>query len=132
MHKGSCLCGAVRFEVAGDLGKMGHCHCHMCQKAHGTAFATYARVGWEQFTLLEGDSEIRTYESSDDVSRTFCRVCGSPIQFIREDEPYFGLAVGTLDTDPGIRPTYQIWTSSKAPWCDLPGGLLSYQTQPGK
>src|SRR5207249_145423 len=37
---GSCLCGDVAFElVPGDW--MGHCHCSMCRKAHGAAFATH-------------------------------------------------------------------------------------------
>ena len=99
MQRGSCLCGAVTYEVAGDLGEMGHCHCHMCQKTHGAAFGTYANVVWEQFTLLTGDSEIATYNSSQGTSRTFCRNCGSTLQFIREGKHYFGLAVGPLDTD---------------------------------
>ena len=27
MHRGSCLCGAVRFEVAGSLPPPDACHC---------------------------------------------------------------------------------------------------------
>ena len=132
MQKGSCLCGKVTYEVAGELGEAGHCHCHMCQKAHGAAFGTYANVRWEQFTVVSGASEITTYASSEGICRTFCRHCGSTLQFIREGKPYFGLAIGTLDTVPGKEPTYQIWTSSKAPWLKLPEGLLSHETQPGK
>ena len=32
---GSCLCGAVRFEVAGPLRDVVECHCAMCRKTHG-------------------------------------------------------------------------------------------------
>ena len=131
MHKGSCLCGAVTYEIAGDLAVMGHCHCRMCQQSHGTAFATYVNVRWAQFTLLSGQADLTTYRSSASASRTFCRVCGANIQFFRQHEPRFGLAVGTLDTDPGVEPGYQIWTSSKAPWWALQDGLQSHEAQPG-
>jgi hypothetical protein len=39
---GSCLCGAVRYEVEGPATEVTHCHCGMCRKQHGAAFATYA------------------------------------------------------------------------------------------
>ena len=44
MLRGSCLCGTVRYEIRGPVGRVSHCHCAMCRKAHGAAFATYGRV----------------------------------------------------------------------------------------
>lgn len=35
MHKGSCLCGAVKFEVEGSLSAVEGCHCSMCRKWTG-------------------------------------------------------------------------------------------------
>lgn len=131
MDTGSCLCGLVRYEISGGIGEMGHCLCVMCQKAHGAAFGTYAKVTWKQFKLLNGEAEIKHYESSEGIQRSFCGNCGSTLQFIYKDKPHFGLAVGTLDTEPSVEPTYQIWTSSKAPWWQLQEGLLSHETQPG-
>src|SRR3569832_321422 len=40
MHKGSCLCGAVRFEVSGDLPGPAACHCRQCRKSSGHYFAS--------------------------------------------------------------------------------------------
>lgn len=130
MHKGRCLCGAVTYAISGEPGAMGHCHCRMCQKNHGTAFATYVQVRHADFTVLTGQSELTIYRSSANIVRTFCRVCGSNIQFIREGQSYFGLAAGTLDSDPGTRPSYQIWTSCKAPWWTLQTDLVSHETEP--
>ncbi len=129
MLEGSCLCGAIRYEIDGDLLLMGHCHCSMCRKAHGAAFGTYATVPWENFRMLAGEDQVVAYESSPGVKRTFCGTCGSTLQFIPQDRPNFGLAVGTLDTDPGMKPTYQIWTKDKAPWWHLEEGLESHETQ---
>ena len=38
---GSCLCGAVTWEVSGEPNTAYHCHCKICRKVHGAAFATY-------------------------------------------------------------------------------------------
>lgn len=37
--RGSCLCGAVSYKITGSLGVTGHCHCSICRKSHGAAFA---------------------------------------------------------------------------------------------
>ena len=128
---GSCLCGAVQYEITGGVGEMGHCHCSMCRKAHGAAFGTYANVNWEHFRVTKGEDMIARYESSPGTTRTFCKKCGATLQFITDGKKRFGIAAGTLDTDPGVRPNYQIWTSDKAPWWDLTGTNLSHDTAPG-
>lgn len=129
MQAGSCLCGSIKYEITGSIQEAVHCHCLMCQKAHGAAFATYAKVLWSEFTVTGGSEHLASFESSPGVKRTFCRRCGSTLQFIREGRAHFSLAIATLDTDPGVKPSYQVWTSSKAPWWDLQEGLLSYENQ---
>ncbi len=48
---GACLCGAVRYEINGQLRDAGNCHCSMCRKAHGAGFATYASIArWVNIT----------------------------------------------------------------------------------
>ena len=124
MVRGSCLCGAVRFEIRGPLGVMSHCHCSMCRKAHGAAFGTYSRVKRSDFALISGADSIRTYRSSSSVMRTFCGTCGATLQWIIDDRPEeIDIAIGTLDDDPGIRPSLHIFTASKAPWFEIRDGL---------
>lgn len=130
--RGSCLCGGVTYEVRGPLGEMGHCHCSMCRKAHGAAFGTYAPVGWDAFEVLTGEHLISEYRSSETVTRTFCSVCGSTLQYVPDGRAGFGLAVGTLDDDPRQKPVYQIWTRDKAPWWDLTPEPPSFATEPSE
>ena len=130
MITGSCLCGNIQYEIVGDIGQMGHCHCRMCQKAHGAAFGTYADVRWDNFRLLSGAP--RSYESSEGVQRTFCPDCGSTLQFVEEGSEEFGIAVATFDEDPGTLPCYEIWTSSKAPWLRRGENFLSHLTEPDR
>ena len=124
MIRGSCLCGAVRYEIRGRLGRMSHCHCSMCRKAHGAAFGTYAQVARRDFALLAGAESIRSYRSSPKVTRTFCATCGSTLQWSTDDRPdHVDVAMGTLDDDPGIRPAVHIFVASKAPWYEIADGL---------
>ncbi|MEJ2132730.1 MAG: GFA family protein [Gammaproteobacteria bacterium] len=128
--RGSCLCGEVRYEIDGEMGRMGHCHCSMCRKAHGAAFGTYGVVDKDRFRFVAGEDLVTSYASSPDVNRTFCSRCGATLQFITRDAGHLGVAVGTLDDDPGIRPSYHIWTDSKAPWWAIDDDLWSHPTEP--
>ena len=74
------------------------------------------------------ESEIAFYESSPGVRRTFCKRCGSTLQFIRESRPEtFSLALGTLDDDPGTRPSAHIFVGSKADWFEITDELPQHE-----
>ena len=130
VHHGSCLCGAVTFEVRGDLGEIGHCHCDMCQKAHGAAYGTYVNVSLDDLKFTSGTDAIGRYQSSPTVVRTFCRHCGSTLQFIRDGQEDMGVAAGLFNTElPGAN--YEVFTSRAHPWGDRHGVAMSHPTHPG-
>ncbi len=124
MLRGSCLCGGVRYRIAGPLLDALNCHCSMCRKAQGAAFRSRARVRAADFTWLEGEHLVTFYESSPGNHRGFCRVCGSPILSKFDAYPaYYGLPLGALDDDPGIRPSRHVYVASKAPWFTITDDL---------
>ena len=43
--RGSCLCGAVTYQVQGPFLRFAHCHCPRCCKATGTGHATIFTSG---------------------------------------------------------------------------------------
>jgi hypothetical protein len=103
----------------------------MCRKAHGAAFATYGHVKMEDFVLVSGENDVGSYQSSPEVTRTFCKKCGSTLQFIVRDRPQvFGLALGTLDDDPGVQPSRHIFVESKAPWFEITDDLPQHAARP--
>jgi len=124
MIRGSCLCGGVRFELDGALGPVALCHCAMCRKASGTAFATNASVAREAFRLVAGADLVERYPSSPGRRRCFCRVCGSPL-FAEADEmpDHVRIRLGLLDDDPHARPAYHWAVEFKAPWWEICDGL---------
>ncbi len=114
--KGSCLCGAVRYEVDRLDMPIVHCHCNTCRKAHASAFATTARVLREHFRWTTGESGLRAFESSPGKMRWFCSACGTHLIAKRPVQAHIILRVATLDDDPGVRPAMHIWTSHDAAW----------------
>ena len=129
--RGSCLCGKVRYEIRGAVSHMTHCHCSMCRKAHGAAFATYGRVQRSDFVLTRGVDDIASYHSSPGVIRTFCRQCGSTLQFISDKRPStISVALGTLDDDPRIDTSSHIFVKSKAPWFQITDDMPQYAERP--
>lgn len=74
------------------------------------------------------------FASSPGEERSFCRVCGSTLPTFFGDGSEVGLPLGTLDVDPGVRPSAHVWVDSKAPWWTIEDGLPQYAegNGPGK
>lgn len=121
VHHGSCLCGGVRYETTAPVKASSHCHCSMCRKAHGAAFATYGNVRREHHRFVQGQALVRTYQSSAQVTRTFCSVCGSPLLWHSEGAHADWVAV-PLDTPYDTPPQKHIYVDSKAPWVVIGDG----------
>jgi len=127
MIRGSCLCGTVRYEIDGPFSYASHCHCSQCRKGHGAAFATYGVLPRASLRYTAGRDSIASYQASPAATRTFCRHCGSNLEWRGSATPErTGLALGTLDDDPRIRPARHIYVGSRAPWYAPADGLPQF------
>ncbi len=131
MTTGSCLCGAVQFEIDGPFSAMAHCHCSMCRKEHGSLFATFAVAPRAGFRWLRGEDTIVEYASSANARRGFCRTCGSPTPLPLGDDQVIAPA-GLLQGDPGIRPQLHIFVGSKAPGHAITDDLPQFEEYPAE
>jgi hypothetical protein len=129
IHKGSCLCGKVRYEIHGELTGVLNCHCSDCRKAHGAAFRTRGTVRSKDFVWISGEELISRYEAAPSEFRTFCGVCGANLvtEFRTKPEVY-GFALGTLDTDPGVKPQCHVFVSDGLPGMTSQTDFLSMLT----
>lgn len=128
MITGTCLCGAVSWQLDGAIELINYCHCSMCRKTHGAPFGTFAHASAGAFRWRSGAPSISRYESSPDVHRCFCRVCGSSVPVVEGDEVC--IPAGGIDGDPGVRPSVHIFVGSKAPWYDITDGLPHFDRFP--
>jgi hypothetical protein len=125
---GGCLCGAVRFEIMEPLVDAGYCHCTRCQRRTGTAAAISGRVVPGSLRVTAGEELVRSYEPPDGFAKDFCSACGGALWSRSPDDPNVrSVRLGTLDGDPGIRPSYHAFVAYAAPWEPLPDdGLPRY------
>ena len=127
MTEGRCLCGAVRFRTKGKLTGVEHCHCSMCRKHHGTAFASFATA--EAVEWLSGSVALRGYRSSATSERRFCGTCSAKMPNDAPGGAVF-VALGNLTEDPGVRPSFHIFAASKAPWHEITDDLPQHDELP--
>lgn len=112
---GGCQCGKVRYALYVAPQNAHACHCRMCQRAVGGAFALLAGAPKSEFAWTGGEPAV--FESSNLAKRAFCRDCGTPLSFSYNlPEARFYVTIGSLD-DPGAVPVEkQYGVESKLAW----------------
>ena len=130
MLTGSCLCGDIAFEITGPVDQIGHCHCSMCRKFHGAAFATFAVAAPEDFHWRQGEEKAVHYRSSSHGWRNFCPRCGSGVPACPPGGPFALIPLGNVAEDPGTRPTMHFFVGSMAPWHTIADDLPQHEEYP--
>ena len=125
MHRGSCLCGAVSFEVDGELAGPDACHCSMCRKQSGHFWAS-TDVPSERVTI-RGEDKLTWYQSSEKVRRGFCSVCGSYLFWDPVRQPRIAIAMGAFDKPTGTRLHTHIYVADQGDYYDIADGLPQNQ-----
>jgi len=127
MYHGSCLCGTVKFTISNKIHDIVCCHCSLCRKAQGSAFATNGNVDANHFNFISGEDNLTTYQSSETQSKLFCTSCGSPIMSKNSLSPdVIRIHLGTLESDINEAPEAHIFVSSKANWETISDDLPQY------
>ena len=128
-YHGSCLCGAIQFEASHLSPQMGHCHCSMCRKFHGAAFATFGETTSDNFHWITGVELLKSYQAPNGTTRQFCSECGSSLIFKpgAEDNGLVEFAFGALDDPIAERPDAHIFTAYKADWMELTDNLPRFK-----
>jgi hypothetical protein len=111
--QGSCLCGAVRVELAGAPYRVGVCHCLDCRKKSGSLFSCWAIYPADAVTVL---GETAGHELGDGYVRHICPVCTAPICEVDAASDELEVFVGVLDEPNQLVPTYETWTVRREAW----------------
>jgi hypothetical protein len=117
-HRGSCLCGAIVYEVHGPLRDVIACHCTQCRKQTGHYMAATA-ASRDDFRLIES-GELRWYRSSAEAERGFCGRCGSVLFWSRAGSPDISITAGTIDGPTGVATEGHIFCASHGDYYDVP------------
>ena len=127
-YHGQCLCGAIAYEVDTFSSQMAHCHCSMCRKFSGAAFATFGEARSADFRWTRGESQLQSYTASNGTTRRFCPHCGSSLTFspANDDGSVIEVALGTLDSPIEQQADAHIFVANRASWHAIEDGLPRY------
>lgn len=125
MPIGSCLCGAISFEVAGALPAPDACHCSQCRRQSGHYWAS-TDVPRDALTI-RGAGHLAWYRSSERVRRGFCSVCGSVLFWDPIGRGTIAVAMGAFASPTGTRLAKHIFTADKGDYYDIADGLPQHQ-----
>lgn len=111
---GGCQCGAVRYRADETLDSSHICHCRMCQKAVGNAFAALVGVPRAAISWTRGMPTL--FASSASVSRGFCATCGTPLTYDFHSSGHLNITLGSLDDPAALPPRMQFGIEGRVPW----------------
>ena len=121
---GRCLCGNVTYSCDAEPVTTAVCHCTDCQRQTGASFSTIVAVPRDALQV-EGRDSLGSFttvgtDSGQEVSRQFCRECGSPVMSLAEAMPEVAfIKAGTLDDTSWLEPQVHVWCDSAQPWFPL-------------
>ncbi len=121
IHKGSCECGAVTYELDGPLRPSVACHCTQCRKTSGHYWSA-TQVPNNRFRIIN-DAGLKWFRSSDTARRGFCSGCGASLFWQHHGEDATSVGSGTLDGATGIKTAKHIYVADKGDYYELADGL---------
>ncbi len=121
VHRGSCLCGRVMFEVSGALPSPMACHCVQCRKQTGHYEAS---VDLPKDSLnVDGIENVTWYRSSEKFERGFCFHCGSTLFGKPTFKDWISVAMGAFDGPTHTQISRHIFVSEKSDYYEIADGL---------
>ena len=131
---GSCLCRKVRYQITGNMGVFQYCHCSRCRKFTGSAHAANLFVSPDDFSWLSGEESVGRFDPEDTkyFATSFCKSCGSSLPWLSKSGQVVIIPAGTLDEDPEIRPTKNIFCGSRPEWYTAASSLPEHEEMPAR
>jgi hypothetical protein len=129
---GGCLCGAIRYRIAGAPVFVGQCYCKDCQKATGTGHSTVIGVLESQLTV-EGKPAVYASVggSGGQVLRHFCPVCAGRLYTAANSTgPVRMVQAGSLDEPNAVTPTVAIFVKDAVSWDRIDSALVKFDHLP--
>lgn len=97
VHRGSCHCGAVEFEVTLPQGLVDprRCSCSLCRRRGAIA----ASVPLADLKIVKGAGQLRLYQFHTRTAKHyFCSICGVYTHHQRRSNPeLYGFNIACLD-----------------------------------
>lgn len=130
VNEGACLCGAVRFEIAGAYRWFAHCHCALCRKQYGTLFGTSLGVPDQRLRWHAGRDAVAHFRASPAFERPFCPRCGAKVPARSHEPDSWTVPAGLVRGELASRPRTHIFVAAKSSLAPIADGLAQYPLYP--
>jgi hypothetical protein len=126
---GSCLCGAIKFEVTPPVAGFRYCYCSRCRKASGSAHAANIFVPEKQFRWVSGEASVKRYDlpGAQRFAVWFCPECGTRVPHKIKTTENMLIPAGLLEEAPEKRPESSIFWDSRADWYVSPEEIPKFR-----
>ena len=128
--RGNCLCGAVKFEIAGEVPRLYQFHCSLCRKQSGSTSNSALLIESENFRWLDGEDTISSYSKESGFRSDFCSRCGSPVPNPLRRTKYVWVPSGLLDGSIPPKVGAHLCVGSKASWDAIPEEGVQFEHLP--
>ncbi len=119
LQVGSCRCGGVAFEIAGEPLITMACHCVGCQRMTASAFSLSAMYPAERFTVTAGAPVLGGLRG--ETRHYFCDSCKSWLYTSPEGaREYVNVRATMCDNAQTFQPFMECYTKEKLAWVNIP------------
>jgi hypothetical protein len=117
---GSCLCGAVAFEITGPMKDVLACHCIQCRKQTGNYWASTTVADAD--LKITKDAALKWYVSSETAKRGFCGECGSTLLWKQNGSDTISVCAGAIDGNTDLKLAGHIYCDFAGDYYTIAGG----------
>lgn len=125
--RGTCFCGSVALEVAGEPMLQGYCHCDDCRHWSGSPVTCYALWQSDAVRITEGADKVGSYSKSGQAERKHCSECGGALMTVIP-------AGGLTDVYPALLTGFRFQPQAHVHYAlrqfDMPDGLPKFRDMP--
>jgi hypothetical protein len=127
---GGCHCGAVRYEVDGDMIVHSLCHCTDCRRHAGAPMVGWAMHAADAVKVTQGEPKV--YASSEHGRRHFCANCGSGLFYVNNHNlpGIIDIQSATFDDPDAVPATLHIQTAERIGWMARAHELPTFERFP--
>ena len=107
---GGCHCGAIRYQVEGDLIVHALCHCTDCRRHSGAPMVGWTMYPADAVKVTQGEDQIGEYNANERSYRQWCKSCGG---HLLTRHPQWGLidvyaaTIPEFPFEPGLHVNYE-------------------------
>ena len=130
MLTGGCHCGAIRYQVEGDVLVHALCHCTDCRRHAGAPMVGWTMYPHDALKVTKGTPKV--YASSQHGRRHFCPDCGTGLFYTNAEilQGRIDIQSGTYDDPNAIPPQAHIQVAERLRWMERAHELPVFERFP--